>query len=162
MKSVCFPALVAGAMLVGNLAQAQAVSGNMGVSAFVGQSCSLSASPMAFGTLATIGEYTTTTVITLECSSAGALTTVLVGTGLNSGAANLRQMNSGTNLIPYTLHLVGTVTPLTHDEAITLVQTSAGAYTYEVTIEGKVNYTAIAADGVYQDTVVLVTNYTFS
>ncbi len=161
MKYVYFPALVAGSMLVADVALAQTVTGSMGISATVEESCTLSASPMAFGTLAAIGEYTTTTIITLACSSAGALTTVTVGEGANSGAANLRQMISGADLIPYTLHLVGTPTALTHAEAITLVDTGAGTNTYQVTLEGKINYAAEANVGVYQDTVVLVTNYTF-
>lgn len=161
MNAVFFPALVAGCMFFADVALAQTVTGSMGISATVEDSCTLSASPMAFGTLAAIGEYTTTTVITLECSSAGALTTVTVGEGANSGAANLRQMISGVDLIPYTLHLVGTATALTHAEAITLVDTGAGTNTFEVTLEGKINYAAEANVGVYQDTVVLVTNYTF-
>jgi len=161
MKSVCFPALVVGAMLFGNLAQAQAVSGTMGVSASVGQSCSLSASPMAFGAL-TAGDtdIETTSVITLECSSNGTPTTVTLGNGDNVGTAPVRQMKSGINLIPYELYFGTTLA--THDQVVAFDQAvGPTTSTFTVDITAKVTLPAGTPDGVYQDTILLKTTYTF-
>jgi len=162
MKTLCVPALVAGSMIfAGSVVHAQTVTGDMIVSAYVGQACSLSANPLAFGAVAQVEDYVITTKVTLECSSPGALTTFLVGKGRNSEAANVRNMASGSNRIPYTLHLVGTETPLAHDGAVSLVQEGTEGYIYSVEIEGRLTLVD-AEDGVYLDLVTLTTQYDFN
>jgi hypothetical protein len=123
MKFVSLPALVAGSMLFAvPFAHTQTLTGEMTVSAYVGQSCSLSASPMAFNALtsATDGYDTASAVITLNCSSPGTPTTVTIGNGADPGVAPLRQMRSAGNLIPYTLYLEDSETALTHDNVVTM------------------------------------------
>ena len=165
MKFFCLPALVAGSMIFAvPLSHAQTVTGEMIVSAYIRQACSLSAAPMAFGSIVAGADAQITTKVTLECTSAGALTTFTVGAGRHSGAGNLRQMDSDGTKLAYTLHLDGdTITELAHNGAVTLVKENGlDEFIYSVEIVGKVTTPADASDGVYTDLVTLTTQYDFT
>lgn len=159
------PALVAGVMLFSiPMAQAQSVEGTMRVSAYVGQSCTLSATPMAFGALTAgvDGFDAASAVITLDCSNPGTPTTVTIGNGADPEPANVRQMRSAGNLIGYTLYLENSATALTHDNVVTLSMVGTDASLFEARIDGQVPYATTYPDGVYVDTVTLTTTYTFT
>ena len=165
MKFFFLPALVAGSMLfVVPLSHAQTVTGEMTVSAYVGQSCALSATPMAFNALTsgTEGFDTAHAVIELNCSSDGTPTTVTIGNGNNAGTAPIRQMKSEENFIPYTLYLENSETELTHENVVTMTQAEGDASLYSARIDGRVDRSEDYADGVYVDTITLTTTYTFT
>lgn len=159
MKSVCFPALVVGSMLIGNLAQAQTATGEMGVSAEVTRTCTLSAAPLAFGNLSILEVNNGSAVVTLECNGTSTVTSILVGMGANS-VTTQRNMISGANLIPYTLHVAETGgADIATEGAVTLVQEGT-TNTYSVTLYGKVQHSEGYQMGSYTDTVVLTAAYT--
>ncbi|MCC5958219.1 MAG: spore coat protein U domain-containing protein [Natronohydrobacter sp.] len=165
MKILCLPALVAGSMFFAvPFAHAQTLLGEMRVSAYVGQSCALSASPMAFNALTsgTTDYDTANAVITLDCSSPGVPTTVTVGNGVQPGTAPDRQMRSEDNYIPYTLYLDGGSTPLTHDNMVTLTVDGIDPTLFSATLDGRVPRSESYLDGVYVDTITLTTTYTFT
>lgn len=165
MKSFCLPALVAGSMLFAvPLSHAQTVTGNMTVSAYVGQSCSLSATPMAFNALTTgsDGYDTANAVIELNCSSPGTPTTVTIGNGNDAGTDPIRQMRSEGNLIQYTLYLEASSTPLTHANVVTMTKVGDDASLYRARIDGRVDRAENYPNGVYVDTITLTTTYTFT
>ena len=165
MKFFCLPAMVAGSMFFAvPLSHAQTVTGNMTVSAYVGQSCALSATPMAFNALTSgsDGFDTANAVIELNCSSPGTPTTVTIGNGNDAGTDPIRQMRSEGNLIPYTLYLEASPTPLTHDNVVTMTQVGDDSSLYSARIDGRVARSDNYAVGVYVDTITLTTTYTFT
>lgn len=156
-------AVTASAMLFAvPVANAQSVTGNMVVSATVGKSCTMSATPMAFNTLtpATTGFDTATAVITLACTGAGALTTVGIGPGNRAAGLTGRHLSSNSNVIPYLLSLTTNTTVLADDDVVTFAST--GTNIYEATIDGRIARSTNYANGTYMDAVVLTTTYNFS
>jgi spore coat protein U-like protein len=160
MKFICFPALVAGSMLfVVNLAQAQTATGSLGVTAEVTRTCTLSSSTLAFGELNTAAVNTANSLITLVCNGASTVTTVTVGMGDNADTGTQRKMISGTDVVPYTLHVLETDnTDILTDGAITLVK-ETDSNTYNATIYGKIVASTDYQMGSYSDTVVLTAVY---
>lgn len=144
------------------VANAQTVTGNMVVSATVGNSCTMSATPMAFGALAPspVGFDTASAVITLACTGAGALTTVGIGPGNRASDLTGRHLSANSNVIPYLLSLTTNTTVLADDGLVTLVETST-PNAYEVTINGRIERSPSYANGMYMDAVVLTTTYNF-
>lgn len=145
------------------VANAQSVTGNMVVSATVGNSCTMSATPMAFNTLtpATFGFDNATAVITLACSGAGALTTVSIGPGNRAADLTGRHLLASTNVIPYLLSLTTNDTVLADNGVVNFEATST-LNAYEVTIAGRIARSPSYANGLYMDAVVLTTTYNFS
>lgn len=71
-----------------------------------------------------------------------------------------RNMLSGTDLVPYTLHVLETGgADIATDGAVTLVQ-EAATNTYSATLYGKVQPSTVYQMGSYSDTVVLTAAYT--
>lgn len=162
MNSIFFTALVAGSMLVaGSLAQAQTATGEMGVSAEVTRTCTLSADGLGFGNLSILEVNTGSALVTLVCNSTSTVTTITVGMGNNAETAQ-RNMISGTSLVPYTLHVLGTGgADIASDGAVTLVQDGT-TNIYSATLYGEVKPSADYQMGSYTDTVVLTAVYTGS
>lgn len=161
MKFICFPALVAGSMFFFvNLAQAQTdATGSLGVSAEVTHTCTLSATPLAFGELSTTGTSTADSVITLVCNGPPSVTNVSVGMGENADSGTQRNMISGTDEVPYTLHVVaGDVTDILEGGVITLV-VQTDPTTYSASIYGEIEASTDYPMGSYSDTVVLTAAY---
>jgi len=162
MKIRLVPALVAGSMLfVVGLAQAQTATGNMGVSAEVTRTCTLSAAPLAFGNLSVLEVNSGSAVVTLTCNGTSTVTTILVGMGTNPDPATTqRNLASGTDRVPYTLHeLEAGGADIASAGAVTLVQDGT-TNTYSATLYGKIQPSTTYQMGSYSDTVVITAAYT--
>lgn len=164
MKILCLPALVAGTMLAAaSFAQAQTTAtGQMGVSATVSRTCTLSAAAMAFGTLSTTEVSNATALVTLTCNGASTVSTMLVGMGASPlPPTTQRNMIMGAEgpVVPYTLHIdEARTTDIATDGAVTLVKQSE-TNTYTATLFGKMQPSTNYAMGAYADTVVLTAVY---
>lgn len=163
MKFRCIPALVAGSMLFANVAQAVDITGQMNVSAQVGQSCTLGATPLDFGVVST-ATVTKGAVVTLVCTSAlTADPTVLVGGGQNEIATPFRQLKSQAgDLIPWNLALLSTPTTiLAPNGAITLNLDSSVSpnFSYSQSLTAEI-MAGTYETGMYLDVVQLTATYT--
>lgn len=160
MYAAFLPALVAGAMLIGGLAQAQTATGTLGVSAVVTRICTLSATPLIFGNLSTLATNDASAVIKLECNGASTVTTVLVSMGANAlPPTTQRNMIFETNIMPYSLHLVqGDNTDIATSGAVPLAK-QADSNIYKATIFGEIAPNEDYVMGAYSDTVVLTAVY---
>lgn len=153
-------ALVAGSILFATgFAQAQTATGEMSVSAEVTRTCTLSAAPLAFGSLSVVAVNNASAVVTLVCNGTSTVTTILVGMGANAEDTQ-RNMLSGTDLVPYTLHVLEAGgADIATNGAVTLVQDGT-TNTYNTTLFGKVQPSTAYQMGSYSDTVVLTAAYT--
>jgi spore coat protein U-like protein len=162
MKIRFVPALVVGSMFFAvGLAQAQTATGDMGVSAEVTRTCTLSAAPLAFGTLSVLAVNSGSAVVTLVCNGTSTVTTILVGMGANpEPPTTQRNMISGTDVVPYTLHVLEAGgADIATDGAVTLVQEGT-TNTYSATLYGKIQPSTTYQMGSYSDTVVITAAYT--
>lgn len=163
MKILCPHVIVAGIMLASfTPAVAETITGQMYVSASVGQSCTLSATPMAFGALTGV-LATATTTITLACSGPGTLATVAVGGGQNQSAGTpFRQLKSGAgHLIPWTMMLTPATAIIAADAAVTLVPSILQSNSFSVTLVAEIAASEDYPVGMYVDVVTLTTVYAF-
>jgi spore coat protein U-like protein len=161
MNICSIPAIFAGTMFaVVGLAQAQTAVGEMGVSAVVARACTLSAEPLAFGTLSETEVTSGSAVVTLECNGVSTVTTILVGMGANpEPPTTQRNLAAGTDLVPYTLHVLEAGgADIATDGAVTLVQVGV-TNTYTTTLYGKIQPNTAYPMGSYADTVILTANY---
>lgn len=161
MKCKFIPALVAGCMVIAaGSAHALTATGQMGVSAEVSRTCTLSSAPLAFGTLSTDAVTGASAVVTLVCNGVSTVTTILVGMGANpQPPTTQRNMISGTSLVPYTLHVLEAGgADIATEGAVTLVKDGI-TNTYTATLYGKVQPSTAYAMGSYSDTVVLTAVY---
>jgi hypothetical protein len=164
MINLRLPALVAGTMLFGfSPAVAGSITGQMSVSASVGQACTLAATPLAFGALGIEAKVATTT-ITLDCSGPGTLATVLVGGGQNQNAATpFGQLKSGAgDMIPWTMMLTPATAVIAADGAVTLVPSTVQDNSYSVALVAEIAGSDAYVEGMYVDVVTLTTTYTFA
>ena len=162
MKIRSVPALAVGSMLFATgFAQAQTARGEMGVSAEVTRTCTLSAASLTFGTLSVLAVKSGSAIVTLECNGVSTVTTILVGMGAHPAPPTTqRNMISGENVVPYTLHVLEAGgADIVTDGAVTLVQEGT-SNTYSVTLYGKVQPSTAYQMGSYSDTVVLTAAYT--
>lgn len=161
MKSTWLPAFGAGLVLFSaGLAGAQTATGNMAVSADVTRTCTLSAAPMAFGTLSTSAVTNAASVVTLVCNGASTVTTILVGMGANPAPPTTqRNLASGVNVVPYTLHVLEAGgADIATQGAVTLVRVGT-TNTYNTTLYGKIQPSTSYPMGSYSDTVILTAVY---
>ena len=153
-------------------AQAVTSTGNMAVSANIATTCSVSASPMAFGTVVPGTDKDTTSVVTATCTS-GTAYTLDLGDGLNhittggTGIQYRRQMASAANRLPYIVAIDNTYATEIAATAVAgainnlLTTTVGNAVGQPVTIYGRV----VAAEslakpaGSYADTVVITIGF---
>lgn len=163
MKILCLSALVAGTLFAAaSIAQAETATGQMGVSATVAQTCTLSSASLAFGTLSTTAVNSASAIVTLVCNGTSTVTTILVGMGANplppTTQRNMLMSLSGA-LVPYTLHVLEAGgADIATDGAVTLVQDGT-TDTYSTTLFGKIQPSTGYALGTYTDTVVLTAVY---
>jgi len=153
-------------MLFVNVAWAQVTTTEqMDVSAYVGQSCTLQATPMEFGEVGAADvTVTANAVITLVCSSAvTAEPTVLVGAGQNEIATPFRQLRSQAgDLIEWKLALASTPTTiLAPDGSITLNLDTSGSQnvSYSQSLHAEITGSDGYAVGMYSDVVQLTATY---
>jgi spore coat protein U-like protein len=150
-------------------AQAFTSTGNMDVSATIETSCSVSASPMAFGVVQPGIVKETEAIITAVCTS-GTTYTLDLGDGLNhittggTGSQYRRQMASAANRLPYVIYIDATrATAIDASAAGTLAynnlltSTVGNGLAQPVTIYGRVVGAESLAKppGSYNDTVVV-------
>lgn len=165
MKFICLPALVAGSMLFANSAWAQVTAtGQMNVSAHVGQSCTLGATPLEFGVVGT-DAVTANAVVTLVCSSElTAAPTVTVGAGQNSLAATpFRQLKSQAGkLIQWNLMLApATAIIAANADIILVLDTNVSPnVSYSLPLTGEI-MAGTYENGMYLDDVQLTVSYAF-
>ncbi|MDR7126717.1 spore coat protein U domain-containing protein [Pseudotabrizicola sp. 4114] len=155
------PAVAAGMMLAAvSLAQAQTAVGEMGVSATVSRTCTLSAAPLAFGTLSVSAVTNGSAVVTLVCNGTSTVTTILVGMGANAAPPTTqRNLASGSDLVPYTLHVLEAGgADIATEGAVTLVRVGT-TNTYNTTLYGKIQPNSAYPMGTYGDTVILTAVY---
>lgn len=161
MTSKWLPALVAGTMIAAaTFADAQTATGNMGVSAEVTRTCTLSAAPMAFGDVSTTVVTNASSVVTLVCNGVSTVTTILVGMGANPAPPTTqRNLASGLNVVPYTLHVLEAGgADIATQGAVTLVRVGT-TNTYGTTLYGKIQPSTSYPMGSYSDTVILTAVY---
>jgi spore coat protein U-like protein len=111
-------ALAVFGLMLAPSAQAGSNTGNMTVTANIQAACTVSASPMAFGTVVPGTNKDTVAVVSSNCT-AGTAYTVDIGNGINSiatggtGGQFRRQMAAGTYLLPYVIYIDATrATPI--------------------------------------------------
>lgn len=151
-------------------AQAFTNTGNMDVSATIESSCSVSASPMAFGIVVPGTNKDTTAVVTANCTS-GTAYTLDLGDGLyhittgGTGGEYRRQMASAANRLPYAIYIDATRATAIDATAVALnnllTTTVGNAVDQPVTIYGRVigaESTAKPA-GSYADTVTVTISF---
>lgn len=153
-------------------AQAVTSTGNMAVSANIDAACSVSASPMAFGTVLPGVVKDTTAVVTAVCTT-GTAYTLDLGDGLNhittggTGLQYRRQMVSAANMLPYVVAIDLTyateIGATAAGAAINnlLTTTIGNALAQPVTIYGRVvgAESLAKAPGSYADTVVVTIGF---
>ena len=160
-KDKFIPALVAGLIVfAAGSVHAETATGEMGVSAEVSRTCTLSAAPLAFGTLSADAVTSASAVVTLVCNGTSTVTTILVGMGANPAPPTTqRNMISGTSLVPYTLHVLEAGgADIATAGAVTLVKVGT-TNTYNATLYGKIQPSTDYAMGSYSDTVILTAVY---
>ena len=160
-------------LCVAPAASAATNTGNMDVSANIDTTCSVSASPMAFGTVVPGVVKETTAVVTAICTF-GTAYTLDLGDGLNhitTGGTSLdqyrRQMAIDTNRLPYVVSKFPTYTPEIAATAAgaainNLLTTTVGnAVAQPVTIYGRIVgvESAAKAPGSYADTVTVTIGF---
>src|SRR5215210_7424423 len=101
MNRIILSAVAVTGVMLSQSASAETETANMAVSASVSSVCSVSASAMAFGEVATSGATNSTSSITVNCTGGGAYT-VGLGNGLHNVAAQ-RNLQSGANILAYDL-----------------------------------------------------------
>jgi spore coat protein U-like protein len=152
------------------VAQAFTNTGSMDVSATIESSCSVSASPMAFGIVLPGVSKDTTAVVTAKCT-AGTAYTLDLGDGLyhittgGTGGQYRRQMASAANRLPYVIYIDSTRATEIAATAVALnnllTTTVGNAVDQPVTIYGRVigaESTAMPA-GDYTDTVTVTISF---
>lgn len=166
------PAILA-LFALGSVASVQAATntGNMTVTANVETACTVSASPMAFGTVIPGIVKETTATVTANCTN-GTAYTLDLGDGLNpittggTGAEYRRQMAAGTFLLPYVVYIdatrateIGASDPVALNNLLTT--TVGSGENQDVMIYGRIKAAEITAQepGAYVDTVVITVAY---
>lgn len=168
------PAILALALLiVGSVASVQAATntGNMTVTATVETACTVSSSPMAFGTVVPGATKETTATVTANCTT-GTPYTVDLGNGLNhittggaSGDQYRRQMAATTFRLPYVIYIDAARTTEIGATAVALnnlLTTTVGSgANQDVMIYGRIkaDETNAQEPGSYADTVVVTIGF---
>lgn len=82
---------------------AATATGTMAVTALVADTCTISATPLAFATLSasTVTNEVAPAVISVICTSAKTGATITLGGGLNENSGQRRMIDATTNYVPY-------------------------------------------------------------
>ena len=157
-KLVKIAAGVCAAAGIASAASAGSATGNLGVSASIAATCTISTSAVAFGAYSgSIGDATGT--ITANCIN-GTAWTIALGTGTGSGATtSLRKMTSGANTLPYQLFSDAGHAPNWGNTAGETVAGTGSGASQNQTVYGRIPAVTIPAAGSYTDTVVATINF---
>ncbi len=152
-----------GAIAVAVPANAVTTGANLGVSASVGSNCSLTTTPVAFGTIdVTGGNADATGGIDVVCTNGTAwAASADAGTGATATLA-LRQMTAGTDLLNYVLYTDAGRTTVWGDGVggSTALISDTGTGTEQLkTIYARVPSGQTAPAGDYADTVAVTVTY---
>jgi spore coat protein U-like protein len=169
MKRILIPAMVAGTFFAAGGAQAGTASTTMGVSMTVASSCTVSATPLAFGTQTIIDmsadlDETTAGVLTVTCTN-GEDYSVALGVGGGSGATfATRKMTGGpggTATIDYTLYTDSNHTTVWGDgtASTSTVGGTGDGNPQTIDVYGQVPQQDNLAVGAYSDTVTVTVTY---
>lgn len=166
------PAILA-LFVLGSVASVQAATntGEMTVTANVETACTVSATPMAFGTVIPGIVKETTATVTANCTN-GTAYTLDLGDGLNhttdggtAGGLYRRQMASGTYRLPYVVYIDATRATEIGASAVALnnlLTTTVGSgENQDVMIYGRIkaDENTTQEPGAYADTVIITIAY---
>jgi len=138
-------------------ASAGSANANLGVSASILATCTISATPVAFGAYS--GSITDATgTVTANCIT-GTAWTIALGAGTGTGATTtLRKMTSGANTLGYQLFSDSGRTANWGNGADTVAGTGTGTSQAQ-TVYGRIPQGTVPAAGSYTDTVVATINF---
>jgi spore coat protein U-like protein len=167
MKKVLFTILALGFVFAAMPAFA-ATTADVGISATVVASCSITALPVAFGNYdaLSVSPRDATGSVDVTCS-VGSLPKIWLGQGLNAGAGSTaavpirRMINGATNFLSYQLYqevLRANVWGAT-DASSPAALPAVGIIAVTSTIYGRVPINQTSATGAYTDTVVATVNF---
>jgi spore coat protein U-like protein len=152
----------AGVVIAGLSSSAYAANqaADLAVSATVTKNCTISTSPLNFGSYDPVGTNATTDVVgngsLLIACTKGALANVALGNGGGAGPDS-RRLANGTNYLPYQLYKEDGST--VWSSASTVSYTSASKAQTPLTVVGKIAAGADIPAGSYSDTVVATINF---
>jgi spore coat protein U-like protein len=157
-------ALAAGLFVATAPAQAATTTGNLSVTATVTSNCSVSTTPVAFGSVDVLSgtNYDSTGTVSVTCTN-GTAWSAAAGLGTGTGATFAsRKMSSGANLLNYSLYTNVGRTTIWGDGSggtSTVSNTGTGAV-QNFTVYGRVPLGQAAAQtGAYSDTVLVTLTY---
>lgn len=166
-KAVQFAKIGLGSALLGMLAIAPAdaatATANLGVSATVSSNCSISTSPVAFGSYDPVGTNAATPLdsagtVTVTCTS-GASTTITLGQGANAGGGSTegspvrRMRDSGSGYLSYALYQDASRMTAWGNTGPTGVSHTGTGSSANISVYGRVAAGQNVASGSYSDTV---------
>ena len=160
MNRIILSAVAGTGLLLSQSASAETATDNMAVSASVSSVCSVDASAMAFGEVATSGATDSTSTITVNCTGGGAYT-VGLGNGLHNVAAQ-RNLQSGANILAYDLFKDEARATRWGDAGAGLVSGIGNAADQVLTVYGQITtgQTLVSGNGTpYTDTVLVTLTY---
>jgi spore coat protein U-like protein len=163
LKLAMQTAFVMGGAMLGVNAYAADATSSMAVGATVGSTCAISTAPIAFGTYdaVTKAEINATGSVTVTCTL-GAATVVKLNQGVNptgpsTDAVPVRRMNSGANLLPYSLSTEATMATV-WENTTGVAHTGTGTATM-LTVYGRIAAGVNVPAGTYADTVVATVTF---
>lgn len=138
-------------------ASAGTATANLGVSASVAATCTISASPVAFGAYSG-SQLDATGSVTANCVT-GTAWTIGLGAGNGTGATDSnRKMTSGGNTLSYALYSDSGRTTNWGNSTGTISGTGTGG-SQNNTVYGRIVAGTVPAAGTYTDTVVATINF---
>jgi spore coat protein U-like protein len=165
MRKLMTSAVVAAA-LAGSIAQAATTTTTFSVTANVQPTCSVTASPLAFGNYNPgAGAVTGTSAVSVRCTNGTAYTVALNGGSTVGGTIAQRQMANGANRLNYNLFTSNAHTTIWGDGTTGSTQagTGAGVATANAhTVFGQLPDSAVnqaSVTGAFSDTVTVTVTY---
>jgi spore coat protein U-like protein len=153
--------------ILGGLAEAGTSTSNMGVTANVASTCSITAGTLAFGTYDTVSgaQVDGSATLSVACTR-GALTTITLGQGANPATGSTdaipqrRMKDASTDMLSYTLYTDATRLLAWGNTALTgAVFTPLSSSPQNVTVFGRIAASQDVPAGSYTDVVVATISF---
>lgn len=160
MNRIIMSAAAVTGVMLSQSASAETQTANMSVSASVSSVCSVDATPLAFGEVATSGTTDGTSTVNVTCTGGGAYT-VGLGNGLHNVVAQ-RNLQSGANLLAYELFKEVGHTNRWGDAGAELVSGTGNDAEQSLTVYGQIaaGQTLVSGNGTpYTDTILVTLTY---
>ncbi|WP_081847907.1 spore coat U domain-containing protein [Microbulbifer sp. HZ11] len=119
--------------------------------------CTISASPLDFGSVTSIGQTDASSNLSVTCTLNGAYSISLDGG--NNGDMNNRKMQLGADTIDYQLYQDAARTQIWGDTAGSTVSSTGNGNTQSLTVYGRVPIQGAKPTGTYQDTITATVTY---